>query len=139
MAFIDLSDLQDYMEADEIDQITDGDNTIIEEIISDAEEFVAEKLRNRYQIENEFQKTGTDRNGQLKKQTVAIALMYVSERIPTNFSSEARVEAYERAEKWLKEVSSGMRQVTLEEIDSENQTGFSIRWGSGSKTENYRY
>lgn len=130
MSFLIKDDLLSYMESEEIEQITDGDDSIIDTVIQDSEEFGAELLRQRYDVPFEYAKTGTDRNSQLLKQLTAIAIFYLSERLPTNILPEARFLAYERAEKWLNDVAKGFRMVNLKQISPETQTGFHIRYGN---------
>ena len=138
MAYIDRTDIEAYMESMEIDQIIDGDSTIIDTAISDAEEFCAEKVRQRFDMPLEYAKTGADRNRQMLKTVVSVTLFYLSERLVTNNIPESRFLAYERAMEWLDEVGSGKRMVDMEAISSEDQTGWSIRWGASTpKNENF--
>ena len=136
MAFFDRTDMEVYMEAQDIDQIIDGDTTIIPEVIASSEEFVAEKIRQRINVDSEFAKTGNDRNKQLLKQTIAVSLFYLCERLPTENIPEAREAAYERALDWLNDVGSGHRMTTLDKVDEDSKTGYSIRWGSGTLRTN---
>lgn len=139
MAFINKDDILNIIESRDLEEITKGDDTIIEEEILNALELVSEKLRNRYDLDYEFNLTGTDRNRQLLKQSVSIAMFYISERIPTNFMPESRQEAFDRAESWLLEVDEGKRNVNLRQLDAENQVGFPLRWGSTTLRTNKRY
>lgn len=131
--FLTKADLLNYMEQDEIDQITEGNDAIVDEVIKDALEYAAEKLRQRYNIENEYAKTGEDRHRQLLKQTTAISLMYLSERLPTDILPEARELAYDRAVSWLDEAGNGKRMLTLEPRNDEEQEGWALRWGVSGK------
>lgn len=139
MAFINRTDCESAMEPDEIDQIIDGNSTVLDDAIADAEELASEMLRPRFNLDIELAKTGTDRNRQLVKQMVAIAVFYISERLVSNVQPESRLEAFERAEKWLSEVSRGMRQTDLTSIDEEGQVGYRIKWGTGKVKQNNDY
>ena len=137
--FITREDLLVYMEEEELDQIICDKPEVLLEAVEDAKEFAAEMLRHRFDVDSEFDKVDSDRNRQLLKQTIAISLMYLAERLPTSVLPEAREEAYDRAEKWLKDVAEGHRQVTLTpaSVEEGNQTGFPIRISSrNSRTNN---
>ena len=136
MTFVTQSDIEIYIDPDELAQIVDTNVNVVPEAISDSEEYVAEMLRNRFDIVLEFAKIGTERNRQLLKQTVAIAIFYINERLNTDVLPESREFAYERAVEWLKSVQEGHRQTTLEQLDPENQRGFTIRWGNKSDNSN---
>lgn len=134
MAFITQTDLEVYIDQIELDQISNGNTNVIPEAIKDAEEYSAEMLRQRYDMAVEYAKTGDDRNRQLLKNTTAIAIYYINQRIPTNVQPEARAIAYEDAVNWLKEVAAGLRMVDMEQLDAENSKGYAIRWGSKTKS-----
>jgi phage gp36-like protein len=139
MAYIDRTDLETYMEAIEIDQIIDGDPTIVDSVIADSEEFCAEKLRQRFDTVAEYAKIGVDRNRQLLKAVVSVSLFYLSERLVTNNIPENRFLAYDRAVEWLEEVASGKRMTDLDPIDADSKTGWNIRWGSKTKSKDNFY
>ena len=139
MAFIEQSDLERYIDDDDLEQIIDGDTTVIPGAIEDGEEFVKEQLRQRYDVDFEMAQIGEERNRQLLKQTIAVVLFYISERLPTDVMPENRGQAYERAVDWLRECGSGKRQPSLKSIDEENDAGVSIRYGNSSNANNNHY
>ena len=137
MAFIEQTDLERYIDPDDLTQIVDGDVNVIPGAIADGLEFVKEMLRQRYDVEDEMSKTGTDRNASLLKQSIAVVLFYISERLPTDVMPENRGMAYDRAVDWLKECASGKRMPNLKEL--EDNTGVSIRYGNSSTVNNNHY
>ena len=139
MAFIERSDLEIYIEARELDQITEDNPTVIDEAIKDAIEYVAEMLRHRFDTDDEFSKVSPNRHRQLLKQTIAVAIFYINERIPTDVLPESREMAYDRAVEWLKEVQTGRRQTTLTELNAEGKTGYNIVYGSQTKNDTNSY
>jgi len=136
MAYIVRADLEKYMSAAEIDQIIDGDSTIIDTTISDAEENVKEMLVQRYDVATEYAKTGTDRNPSLVQNVVKIALYYLSMRLNTQFMTESRRMAFEDSQKWLHEIARGYRTLDLTEADAENKQGYPVTYGGVTKTDN---
>jgi hypothetical protein len=139
MAFIEQTDLERYIDPDDLEQIIDDDSTVVPGAIEDGEEFVKEKLRQRYDVDAEMAKSAPNRHRQLLKQTIAVVLFYISERLPTDVMPESRGQAYERAVDWLNECASGKRMASMETIDDENQVGLSIRYGKSSTTNNNHY
>ena len=130
MAFIDQDDLELYIDSDELAQITDGNVDVIPEAIAEAEEYVAEMLRQRFDMAAEYALVDAARNQTLVKNVVAIALFFINERLPMNILPEARGFAYERAEDWLKQVAKGERMTSLTQLDADNQKGWPIRYGT---------
>jgi len=116
------------MDAQELEQITNGDDNLLEIYIDDGMGYVAEMLAQRFKVFDEFDKTGSDRNRSLLRNTISIVLFYLSDRIPANMRPESRELAYDNAKEWLTQVASGERQTTLEKI--EPTQGLAITWGS---------
>lgn len=137
MAFIEQTDLERYIDPDDLIQIVDGDATVVPGAISDGLEFVKEMLRQRYDVEFEMSLTGANRNASLLKQSIAVVLFFVSERLPTDTMPESRGMSYDRAVDWLKQCASGSRMPNLKEL--ENNTGVSIRYGNTSTSKNNHY
>jgi phage gp36-like protein len=135
--YLERADLEIYMEAEEIDQIIDSNANIIPAVISDALEFCREKLIQRYNIDAEYLLAGPARNGQLVKQSTAVALFYLSERLNTNYQAESRFNSFQNAEKWLKEVSKGERNLNIVEIDAVEKSGYPVVFGAANKTNTY--
>lgn len=139
MALLTQTDLEIYIDSRELTQITDGNASVVPEAIEDAEEFVKEFLRHRINVVNEFAKTGTNRNRSLLKHCSAVAIYFINQRIPTDVLPEARGIAYEEALEWLRDIQKGLRQTTLEEINSTEKTGYNITWGDATKNNKNFY
>ena len=134
---ISKTDILYYIPADDLDQITGEDDSIIDFSIEDAENYAKEYLRPRFDVETEFLKTGIDRNKSLLNVLVHISIYLMFERLNTNVLPEARSDSYNRSIQWLKDVSSGKLETTLTEKTSpENEKGYAIRWGSSEKKIN---
>lgn len=131
------TDILNYIDDADLEQITGGDDSIIEFCTRQAETTAREYLQNRFDIDFEFSQTGTDRNESLLKHIIAIALFFMFERLNTNVLPEARASAYDRAVNWLKDTRDQKIQSNLKELTApENEKGFGIRWGSNVRQIN---
>lgn len=139
MAFIEQSDLERYIDPYDLNQIIQDDATVVPGAIDDGVEYAKEKLRQRFDVEFEFAQELGDRNNQLLKQTIAVVLFYICERLPTDVLPENRENAFIRADEWLSNCGSGKIMPNLQTLDDENQVGLSIRHGSTSTLNNNHY
>ena len=133
MAFIDKTDLTRYVDSSTIDQLTDNDDTLVDEAILDAQDRVKEIIQSRYDIDAEFAKLTTARHRSLLKHTINIAIYFLFQRLYTNVLPEGRIEAFEQAETWLKDVYAGRVMVDMTKNDETNEEGWPLRWGSNTK------
>ena len=135
MAFIEQTDLERYVTADDLNQITEGNPAIMGGAINDAMEHVSEYLRQRYDMDVEFAKVAPNRHRSLLKHTIAVTLYFLCERIAFDQLPENRVVAYNNANQWLKDCGSGTIQPDLQKI-ADKESGISIRYGNTSNTKN---
>lgn len=139
MAFINKTDVTQYLEATTIDQLTDGVDSIVDDAILDAEERIKEKISPRFNLVTEFAKTGATRNRSLKKCCISLAIYYLFQRVHIDVLPEGREVAHEEAEKWLNDVYEGRLNVDLTTNDETKQEGWPLRWGSDTKKGNQNY
>ena len=139
MAFIQQNDLERYIDPEDLNQIIQEDSCIVTGAISDSIEFGKEKLRQRYDVDFEYLQTGTERKRQLLKQTIAVCLYYICERLPTDILPENRTISFDHACDWFKQCASGMIMPDLKTLDDESQIGLSIRYGNSSIKRNNSY
>lgn len=136
MAFIEKSDLENYVTPEDLNQITEGDELIIAAAIDDAIEHISEKLRQRYDVLSEFAKTAPNRHRTLLKHTVAVCLYFLCERIAFDQLPENRVVSFKNANKWADECASGTIQPSLQQLENPER-GISIRYGTADKKNHY--
>ncbi|MCP4502853.1 MAG: DUF1320 domain-containing protein [Deltaproteobacteria bacterium] len=139
MAFIQQSDLERYIDPHDLEQIIEGDSCVVTGAIDDGIEFGKEKLRQRYDVDFEYDQIGTARKRQLLKQTIAVVLYYICERIPTDVLPENRTISFEHAVEWFDQCASGKIMPDMKTLDDENQVGLAIRYGQGSPQNNNHY
>lgn len=133
MAFINKADVSRYLDVSTIDQLTDGNDTLVDEAILDAQDRVEEIIQARYDMNAEFAKTGTARHRSLLKHTINITIYFLFQRLYTNVIPEGRIEAWEQAEIWLRDVFAGRVMVDMDKLDETNEQGWPLRWGSNTK------
>ena len=139
MAFLDKSDVERGLDTYIIDELTDSNDLIVADAISDAEDRVREKISPRFDLDLEFAKVGAARNRSLLKHSIALTIYYLYERLNTRVLPEAKVTAWDLAESWLEDVYKGTITVTLETNDETAQKGWPLRWGSQPKKGNQTY
>ena len=136
MAFIEQTDLEKYVTTEDLNQITEGDQTVIDAAVDDAIEHVSEKLRQRYDMDLEFAKVAPNRHRTLLKHTIAVTLYFLCERIAFDQLPENRVLAYKNANEWADGCAAGKIQPSLQQL-AEPERGVSIRYGSAAKNNHY--
>lgn len=130
MALLVKADLLRYIDLSTLDQLTGGNDTYVDEAISDAETRVREKISPRFDLDAEFAKVGAARNQSLVKHAIGLSIYYLFQRLYTNVLPEGRVEAYDMAEAWLTDVYEGRITVEMDKKDEANEQGWPLRWGS---------
>jgi phage gp36-like protein len=136
MPYIEQSDLENYVTPEDLQQITDGDASMITAAVDDAIEHLSEKLRQRYDVVTEYNKTEANRHRTLLKHTIAVTLYFLCEKVAFDQLPENRVTSFKHANDWAKDCASGTIQPSLQQIDSPER-GISIRYGKASKNNFY--
>jgi phage gp36-like protein len=139
MAFIVKADLYTYIDQSTINQLTDNTDTIVTDVIKDAENRLKERISARFDMVVELAKTGTNRNRSLLKACINLSIYYLFQRLYTDVIPEGRVQGMQEAEKWMEDAISGNIQTTLTPVSVENQTGWAIKWGSETKKGSQNY
>lgn len=116
--FATPEDLKNTIYEYQVDQITDGDESIVLQALMAAESEVKSYLmgndkkewldgRPRYDVERIFSQTGTDRNPLILAQVLTIAKWRIAELCNVDFIYEKARERYDRAVDWLKMLAQG--------------------------------
>lgn len=116
--FLTQEDLGSTIYAYQIEDITEGDNDIVEQGLQAAEEEIRSYLsgnnkkewsdgRLRYDVTAILSAVGTQRNALIVRQASTIAKWYIIELCNTDALMEQAKERYDRAIAWLKKVSTG--------------------------------
>lgn len=139
MAFIAKSDLYSYVDQSTIDQLTDNNDTFVDDAILSAQDRITEKISPRFDLAAEFALTGAARNRSLLKHCINLSIYYLFQRLYTDIVPDGRVEAMSEAERWLNDTYEGKIQVTLTKNNEASETGWPLRWGSELKKGSANY
>ncbi|MGE4345928.1 MAG: phage protein Gp36 family protein [Flavobacteriaceae bacterium] len=146
--FLQINDLKNNIYNYQVDQITEGDNTIVLQGLAAAEEECRSYLEsNIYQKENQdgrliydvetiFGATGTDRNALILQHCITIAKYHIIQLSNVDILYEQAKERYDRAIDWLTKLAKG--QITLKslptiEISDEDENLKPFSFGSRKK------
>lgn len=124
------------MNIDNIDIITDNDDTIVEAAI-DSGITEAKGYLSRFNTDSIFGATGNNRNILLLTFVKDIAVWHLM--VLSNYQAdvEFRKTRYERAVAWLKSVQKGDVTPNLPEREVTETTPAAIIWGSNQKRSNH--
>ncbi len=141
MAFLLKSDFEHLIPLDEIDEITGSDDALINDALAAAEEEVKSYLRQRYNVVNEFAKTGTDRNDLLMRLVADVTLYELHSRINPRNIPAFRIEKRDDAIKYLGKVANPRHglDMELELVDHGENKGLDITFGNSANTSKHNY
>lgn len=130
MSYLTSDDLKTFLDERELatikrDYETDG----IDKLpvgISYAENFVSDRLGNRYDMATEYAKTGIDRNSTLLEILAHIAIWKLTSTFPTVQLDGKRHYFYEEA---LKNLTLAERGGLLTGLPIKDETGKAVIWG----------
>jgi hypothetical protein len=132
MTFLTTDDFLLKLPEDIRNQITGGDDTIIDEAESQATAIIQDAFFEKYDLGAEFAKTGTDRHVNLLRWVLNLTIYFIYERIPANQVPERIVKNYDDTIVEIKNVEAGKRNTTLAKLIREDnlrkETNF--RWGA---------
>jgi phage gp36-like protein len=144
--FIEQSDLGAVVYDYQIDQLTDGDDSLVIQAIEAATDEVksylyennkAEHLdgRLRYDVEAIFSASGSDRNALLLRHCITVAKWYLVEICNADMIYELAKERYDRATSYLNKLAKGERTLaSLPQLSDEKAEELNpIRYGSRTK------
>lgn len=132
--FLTQVDLPSVIYGYQMDQITEGNDDIIDMAMAAAEEEIRSYLdpnnqkewldgRLRYDVEAILSASGTDRNPLILKHCVTIAKWWIVELCNADIIYEQTKERYDRATNWLKQLAKGeVNLSTLPTIDPATET-----------------
>ncbi len=120
--FIQAQELKSVIYNHQLQQIVDGDDTIVEMGISAAEQETKSYLSVTYDCDRIFSATGTDRNALIIELVKDIALYKIIRLANVDIIYEHAKERYDRAIEYLDRVASGKLAPNLPLKTSENGT-----------------
>ena len=148
--FLQQTDLKNSIYNYQIDQITEGDDSIVIQAMMAAEQEVRSYLaannkrewkdgRLPYNLDAIFTAVDTDRNALILSHTVTVAKWYIVELCNADIIYEIAKERYDRAIAWLKDLAKGninldtLPQITPDEPDENDEDTSPFIYGSRLK------
>ena len=105
--FLTVDDYKPVCAPRELDVLQQSDTLTRQRAERTALEEVASYLRSRYDINQAYNATGDKRNAHLVQICVNVTLYYLTQWLPGKMGMASRIELYESAIGWLKNVQSG--------------------------------
>ncbi len=138
MEFLTIEDFKHKITTNVLNQITDLDNTVLDDAEKQAIGFITDSLSNKYDFDYELAITGTDRHVNLLRWLLNLSLYFAYERIPANQVPERIVKNYDDTVGEISLIERGKKQTTLKEVINEttDKPNHTFRWGS-DKTRTY--
>lgn len=106
--FLTKTDLTSIIYEEDIDTITEGDDSKVDSAIGAAIDEAQECL-SRFDIPTIFAKTGADRHHLLLESCKAIACWYLVKLCPANQSTKEIIEGATFARQWLDKINNGKK------------------------------
>ena len=146
--FLQKEDLGSTMYGYQIEQITEGDDVIVDIALAAAEEEIRSYLtgnnrkewldgRIQYDVEAILNKTGLERNQLIVKQAITIAKYWLIDLSNSDMIYEQAKERYDRSTEWLTKLANGDVTLstlpTLADTNSEGETKQAFSFGSRKK------
>jgi phage gp36-like protein len=141
-AFLNISDFQTRLSDRVINLLTDDLDSKLDIASNEATGIIRDRLYDKYQIDGEFSKTGTNRNAMLVRYALSLAIYSLYSRVPDEEIPERVVKDYDDAMSDLKLIAQGKLSTTITlNTDSDGETVSRIRVGSNDPRSHnpYRY
>ncbi len=142
MAYINKADYLYQMRTYRLDQIVEGDDTILDLAEIDAQALISFYLSNYYNMVAEFATSGAARNAIVVRWAKVLVIYYIYERIPDESVPERVVKNYDDVIKMLEMINGADKNVpglslkTEVNEDGETEVVTRRRWGSRSRRSN---
>lgn len=137
MAFIDKTDLLNYVRQNKLDDITDFDDTKLDAACEDMEEYVKGYLSARYDVAAIFAATGIARNPVIKMYMCDLVLYHLHKLINWRKIPEFRKERYQEAKEWLQDVQAGLINPPTLPLPTDGSLDYIIFGGNPKLGNNY--
>lgn len=133
--YIEPNELTTHLGAEQIEAISDGDETMLQAAI-DAAFVEAKSYLKAFDVVGEFAKTGTARNALLIIFIKDIAVWHFINTCSVNTVYADRKDRYERAISWLRGVQKGEVSPDIEALPADEQAAI-ITYNSNTKRNNH--
>lgn len=131
--FLEIQEMNTVVAEYKIQEITDYDDTIMQQCILAAVKRVRRLLSGRYDVDKIFSATGNERDAELLEICKNIALWFLVRRCNVDILYSRVKETYDRDMDYLKELKNGEIPSDLPPLESNGKPVGSIRSGSNPK------
>lgn len=131
MIYLTDNDFNTQITAEILDELIDGDTTLLNAAELAAQSELESYLRHRYDMPAVWDKAGTNRHAIIVMYMVDLTLYHLHSRIALDKTPQLRMDRYDMAIDWLKRVSNGKISPNLPQ--TEEGGADEIRWGSNQK------
>ena len=129
--FINKQDFKSKINLEILEQILEGDDSLIEDAETTAQAIVVDALCKQYDLSAEWDKTGKDRNRRLLNWMLNMMAYFLYGGIPDNEIPERITKDYDDTRKELKLVEDAKIAVNLPHlVDDTGRTKTKFAWGS---------
>ena len=134
--FLEKVDLLKIFQQHELEEISEGDDTVIDAMLYAAVDEMRAYLSDNYDIAAIFGKNGNDRNQLLVRIGCDIAAYHLIAGDVAGQDREDRRQRYDRSIDWLKMISKKTQYADLEQA-TEEEGDEEVNYGSNKKRRNY--
>lgn len=141
MAFIEKSDLLAYIDAVELEEIIEGDDTNLTVPINDSLAHIKGRLAHRYDVDTIFANPSNADYATVKQVGVFLTLYFIYAKVQATHIPDYRREQYEDAKYWLHDWATGQWNYNLPaKVDESDETSNSGQgWTTSQDFLNSRY
>lgn len=141
MVFLTATDFNMKVSSDILNQITQTDNTILDDAEKQAIGIINDNLSSNFDIDTEIAKTDNERHDNLLRWMLNLTLYFIYERVPDDQVPERVVKNFDDTITEIEMIARGKKNTTLarviDEETSEIRTTF--RYGSNAKRDHNPY
>ena len=134
MEYLEIEDLQVFIQQDQLNQIIESDSTILDKSEAYALSRVRNYLSGRWDVNFEFALTGSSRNLDLVGIVSDITIYFVNKRLAHRAIPEMRQIAYDDALSWLRQVNRGELNIDIQKITPSQVVP--IQYGTNPRSNN---
>lgn len=131
MPFITKADFEALIKNNVLDEVTDAEDAIIEQVSLMAQQEMESYLNQKYEVAQIFSATGNNRHKLIMMYAMDIALYHIHARVNPRYIPEIRQTRYDNAIKWLNSVAKGTITPDLPaKVNDDNELETNTRYGS---------
>lgn len=133
MKFIEIEELESRKMQHLIDDVSEENNTILDELEEMAIDEVKTYLLGRYDVDWTFSRKGKERNNVIKRIVLDIIICLLWDRTNSNEKPDSLIARCDKNDEFLKNVAKGLIVLDIPTLDSNLVSTNTMKYGSNSK------